>query len=85
LLADDITEEIKKVIEGRDPLVALETTSNYLQLNVPIFIYHMQKDKHHSSKEELSNFLRPWADIVLLKPLKQFISTTKCETLKILE
>lgn len=86
LLTDDIKRElIKEVNLGIDPLVALETINNYVELNMLIFIYHMQKDKLHLSKDELSSYLKLWLDIVLWKPFKQFTSAVMNETMKIIE
>jgi hypothetical protein len=86
LLADDLANELTKEVKmGKDPLIALETINNYVELNVLIFIYYMQKDKQRFSKEDLSSYLKLWLDIVLWKPFKHFTLTTMNETLKILE
>lgn len=86
LLADDVANELTREVRlGKDPLIALETINNYVELNVLIFIYYMQKDKLHFSNEELSSYLRLWMDIVLWKPFKQFTLTAMDETLKILD
>lgn len=86
LLTDDLANELTREVKiGKDPLIALETMNNYVELNVLIFIYYMQRDKHHFSKEELSSYLKLWLNIVLWEPFKQFTLTAMNETLKILE
>jgi DNA-binding HxlR family transcriptional regulator len=85
-VAEGLEESIIKPIrESADPLVALESINNYVQLCILTFIYYSQKDKEQISKDILPSYLNLWIEEVLWRPYRKFTKTLMAETLKILD
>jgi DNA-binding HxlR family transcriptional regulator len=85
-VADGLADTmVKPIREGADPLVALESINNYVELCILTFIYYSQKDKEQVSKDILSSYLKLWIEEVLWRPYRKFTQTLMEETLKVID